>query len=290
MNRFLLTLFLCLGLAAPAFAQFDASRILTNAGAPVNGTSELQTLTIGGTPTGGTFKLAFDGFTTASITWSATNATLLTNINAGLDAIPNLENGEVVATELSLTAGIGTITLTFGGNRAKLDVNLITAPTNALTGTAPTLGITLATAGVDATHRNAAVGALLVDTTNGRQFQNTGTSLNPFWSPIITEKHTTITGDGAITIATGRVVMTKGSAAAITIAAPTAAQAGTRISITSNSDFAHVVTFTGGTLLDGTTGANTTATFAAFKGASATVVAVGTTWLVESLNAVTIAP
>jgi hypothetical protein len=37
-----------------------------SAGAPSAGTSEIQTLTIGGTPTGGTFTLAFDGFQTAA--------------------------------------------------------------------------------------------------------------------------------------------------------------------------------------------------------------------------------
>ena len=106
---------------------------------------------------------------------------------------------------------------------------------------------------------------------------------------IVTPKVTTISGDGAVTIASGIVQLTKGSAAAITVAAPSS-QDGTRITIVSNSDFAHVVTFTGGTLLDGTTGANTTATFAAFKGASITVIASGATWLVESINAVTAAP
>jgi len=106
---------------------------------------------------------------------------------------------------------------------------------------------------------------------------------------IVTPKVTTITGDGAITIASGVVKLTKGSAAAITIVAPSS-QDGTCITITSHSDFAHVVTFTGGTLLDGTTGANTTATFAAFKGASITVIASGNEWLVESINQVTCAP
>ena len=48
------------------------ARVLTNAGVPSAGTDEVQTLTIGGTPTGDTFKLAFEGFITAAITWSPT--------------------------------------------------------------------------------------------------------------------------------------------------------------------------------------------------------------------------
>lgn len=104
----------------------------------------------------------------------------------------------------------------------------------------------------------------------------------------VTPELTTISGDGAITIQSGLVYLTKGTAAAITIAAPSS-QDGTRITIISNSNAAHVITFTGSTLLDGTTGANITATFTAFKGASITVVAAGATWLTESFNACTIA-
>jgi hypothetical protein len=60
------------------------------AGAPVQGTNEVQTLTIGGTPTGGTFKLAFDGHTSGPITWTDVDATLLANIQAALDAMSNV--------------------------------------------------------------------------------------------------------------------------------------------------------------------------------------------------------
>lgn len=106
----------------------------------------------------------------------------------------------------------------------------------------------------------------------------------------MTPKNASYTADGAITIATSGVAFIgKTSAAAMTVAAPSS-QDGTTITIVSYTDFAHVITFTGGTLLDGTTGANTTATFAAFAGASVTVIAKGTTWLVESSNQCTIAP
>lgn len=99
----------------------------------------------------------------------------------------------------------------------------------------------------------------------------------------------TISSDGAITIQSGNVVLTKGSAAAITLAAPSS-QDDTEITVMSNSDFAHVITAPSAIILDGTTGANTTATFAAFKGASITFVATGVTWLTKSINAVTCAP
>lgn len=99
----------------------------------------------------------------------------------------------------------------------------------------------------------------------------------------------TITGDGAITIATGTVILSKGTAAAITLAAPSS-QDGTKIAIISNSNAAHVITFPSAICFDGTTGGNTTITFAAFKGAAVTLIAVGVTWLTESLNLVTPAP
>lgn len=107
----------------------------------------------------------------------------------------------------------------------------------------------------------------------------------------ITYPLVTITGDGAVTLSSGIVLLTKGSAAAITVAAPGAANIGTRITITNGSNFAHVVTFTGTTLNDGTAGANTTWTAAAVKGSSITFVGVtATEWNVESFNLGTIAP
>lgn len=160
---------------------------LANAGAPVAGTNEVQTLTIGGTPTGGTFTLTYDGFTTAAITWVNVNATLLASINTALDALPNGAASAIVATAGTLTAGIGTILLTFSGAPlAKRAVNLMTA-TSSLTGTAPTLAIAETTPGVDVTARGAAVGALLIDTTNKLLYQNNGTAAAPTWQKVGTQ-------------------------------------------------------------------------------------------------------
>lgn len=161
---------------------------LLNAGAPVAGTSEVQTLTIGGTPDGGDFVLAFEGFTSAPIAWSATNATLLANINTALRALPALGASEITAAAGSLTAGVGTVTLTFGGNRGKQAIStLFTVVTNGLTGTDPTLAIAETTVGVDATGRGAAAGAELIDTTNKKLYINTGTELAPTWTVVGTQ-------------------------------------------------------------------------------------------------------
>jgi len=161
---------------------------LLNAGAPVAGTNEVQTLTIGGTPTGGTFKLTFDGWTTGAITWSATNATLLANINAALDALPNGAASAIVATAGTLTAGIGTIVLTFSGAPlAKRAVSTMTVANNSLTGTSPTLAIAETTPGVDVTGRGSVVGQLLTDTTNGKLYINTGSAVAPTWTVVGTQ-------------------------------------------------------------------------------------------------------
>lgn len=86
-------------------------------------------------------------------------------------------------------------------------------------------------------------------------------------------------------------LLTKGSAGAYSVAAPGAANVGRKLTFITGSDFAHVVTFTGTTLQDGTTGLNTRWTAAAFAGSSLTVRAVSATrWAVESFNLGTIAP
>jgi hypothetical protein len=84
-------------------------------------------------------------------------------------------------------------------------------------------------------------------------------------------------------------VLTKGSAGAYTLAAPTAAQEGMELIITAGSAFAHVVTATG-LLDDGVTGGSkNTATFAAFVGATITLMAYNLKWIVVSKNVVTVA-
>lgn len=155
---------------------------LQNAGVPANGTDEVQTITFGGTPTGGTFRLRFDGFTTAAITWSSTNNTLRDNVDAALEALPNVGAAGVTTAVGTMTGGIGTLTVTFNGNLGKKAVPTMTVADNSLTGTAPTVAVAQTTPGVDATARGAAKGALLIDITNAVLYINTGTSQAPSWT------------------------------------------------------------------------------------------------------------
>lgn len=97
---------------------------------------------------------------------------------------------------------------------------------------------------------------------------------------------TVLAVDGAINIDyDSKTLLTKGSAGAHTVAAPGANRIGRRLTIMGGSDFAHVVTFTGSTLRDGTTGASITWTSAAFQGSSLTVEAISATvWNVVANN------
>lgn len=98
----------------------------------------------------------------------------------------------------------------------------------------------------------------------------------------------TYADDGAITLVSQIALLTKGTAAAMTVAAPGTAGIGARITIVSGSNAAHVISFTGGTLGDGTTGLNTTVTMTAFIGSAITVIGnTATQWVVESQNVLT---
>lgn len=208
----------------PTTSAFRTVR--SNAGAPGAGTSEVQTLTIGGTPTGGTFKLAYKGQITAAIAWSATDATLIANIDAALGALSTIGGASNVTTAAgTVSSGIGTITITFAGALAKLAVPLITVDTNSLTGSSPTLAIAETTPGVTATHRGAPKGALLVDTTNGVWYQNTGTVSAPTWTAVNVASVSQEMIDLAAAIPTAAVADVAGAGAAIA-AADAAAVAG----------------------------------------------------------------
>ena len=154
---------------------------LLSAGVPGAGTSFVHTLTIGGTPTAGTFKLKLLGQTTAAITWSATNATLVANIDAALEALGAVGTGNVTTAVGTMTAGIGTITITGAADLGKLAVPVTTVASNNLTGTTPTLAVANTTAGVTAFGRGAPTGAKCIDTNTGVDYINTGTPSAPTW-------------------------------------------------------------------------------------------------------------
>ena len=107
--------------------------------------------------------------------------------------------------------------------------------------------------------------------------------------PAIVQNEYIYNASGAITIQNGIAAITKSSAAAaMTLAAPTAAQEGIEITIISETAKAHTVTAT--SLLDnGASGSPySTATFAAYVGANIKLKAVNLVWVVISSNNVTL--
>lgn len=106
-------------------------------------------------------------------------------------------------------------------------------------------------------------------------------------SPVITGGTQTVydtvvvyTGDGAIAVTPHTAVLTKGSAAAMTLAAP--ATDGARITIVAGTSFAHVTTGTNLFWAGETGGPFNKVTTAAFIGSSATLVGYNGLWHVVS--------
>lgn len=160
---------------------YPRAGVVTNAGVPGSGTDEVQTLTFGGSPNASeTFYLTFDGYETAAIAWSATNATLVANIDAALEALPNIGTGGVTTAVGTMTSGIGTITATFaGGYVSKRAVPTMSRRLGTFSGT---LAVAETTPGVDAFGRGLPTGAKAYDTTNSDEYTNTGTSNLPVWA------------------------------------------------------------------------------------------------------------
>lgn len=99
---------------------------------------------------------------------------------------------------------------------------------------------------------------------------------------------TAYAANGALAIVPGTATLTKAGVAAMTLAAPTAAQEGLILRVVSQTANAHTITATG-LIDDGVTGGSkTTATFAAFAGASINLMASNLKWAVLNLKAVTV--
>jgi hypothetical protein len=109
----------------------------TGRGPDVPGTSEVQTVTITGAPTGGTFTLTFTGEETDTIAFNAAATTVQTALNA----LPNLDGVTV-----SGGAG-GPYTVTFPASMGNVDQ--MTGDGTGLTGgTAPAVAVATTTPGV----------------------------------------------------------------------------------------------------------------------------------------------
>lgn len=118
----------------PVLLQFCCGGELITTG----GTNEVQSLSITGTPTGGTYTLTFAGQTTSALAYNANAAA----IQAALLALSNLDTGDVTVT------GTGPYVITFGGQYANQNVAQITTTASLTGGTSPAAAVTTTTAGV----------------------------------------------------------------------------------------------------------------------------------------------
>lgn len=110
----------------------------------VTGTAEVQTVTITGTPTGGTFTLTFSGQTTAGIAYNAAAAA----VQSALEALSNLAPGDVTVGGGPGPGTPWTVTFTI----AQGDVPQMTANGAALTGgVTPAVAVTTTTGGSNLT-------------------------------------------------------------------------------------------------------------------------------------------
>lgn len=107
-----------------------------------NGTNEQQTVTVTGTPAGGTIQLTFNGYTTAGIAYNAAASA----VKSALEALPNIATDEV-----AVTGGPGPGTpwvVEFKGKYASSNVTQMTAINNLTGGSSPTVAVTTTTPGV----------------------------------------------------------------------------------------------------------------------------------------------
>jgi hypothetical protein len=148
---------------------------VTTATFPVTGTNEVQTVTISGTPTGGTFTLTYSGQTTAAIAYNANAAAVTT----ALEALSNIGTGDV-----NVTGGPGPgvpYTVTFQGGLAGTNVAELTANDAGLTGGAtPSVDISTTTSGVSKSQvLNAPIGTTFQLVSGSQVFDSATNILDP---------------------------------------------------------------------------------------------------------------
>ena len=110
--------------------------------APYSGPrSEVQTVTVTGAPTGGTYTLTFSGQTTAAIPYNATAA----QVKTALEALSNVSVGDVAVSGGPHPATA--MVVTFGGQYLSDDVAQMTASGSFTGGSSPAIAVATTTAG-----------------------------------------------------------------------------------------------------------------------------------------------
>jgi len=150
--------------------------VLEMAAAPTNGVNAVQTLSVTGSPDGGSFTLTFGGKTTTAIAFNAAAS----DVQTALQALSSIGAGNVICTGGPLPGA--NVTITFANSLAGQPQSTITHTDSLTGGTNPAASVTSATSGVWGSYRTALPGALLLDTANGFIYKNTGDQFTPVWT------------------------------------------------------------------------------------------------------------
>jgi hypothetical protein len=127
---------------SPEFGTFDIElEIFADDQFNVGAQNELQTLTITGTPTGGTFTLLFGAETTAAIAFDAAASA----VDSALELLANIGTGNVLCAGGPLPGTA--VTIEFQGTLANAKVPLMTADITGLTGGTPAYTLVRTTTG-----------------------------------------------------------------------------------------------------------------------------------------------
>lgn len=136
-------------IAPNAFAVFHGVDAVW---AVCDGTNEVQTITVNGAPTGGTFDVSYGG-QTATVAYSATAAAL----KSALETLSSIGAGNVDVSKAS-----NVYTVTFKGALANANVAAMTVDSTGLTGgTSPTVAVATGTQGASGTAALSVVSELL---------------------------------------------------------------------------------------------------------------------------------
>lgn len=155
----------------------------------VRGTSEVQTLSITGSPTGGTYTLTFRGQTTAPIAYNAVN----TAIETALQALSSVGAGNALVT------GTGPFTITFAADLANQDLPPIVPSSQLTGGTTPAVSITTATPGSGSGVLTVTGAGWTIDEHNDSfVYMNYGTHIGPVRQIVDTTATTLVLSDPAL--------------------------------------------------------------------------------------------
>lgn len=149
------------------------------ASAPVDGVDEVHTLTISGSPGGGTFTVTYNGVTSGNIAYNASAAV----VKAALEAMSSIGTGNV---DVSGSAG-GPYTVTLKEFLGGKPIGALTVAHAFTGGSTPDIADAITTPGVTGSFRGEAAKAAICHRTDTPNiYVNKGSLYKPSWKQVTT--------------------------------------------------------------------------------------------------------